>query len=1457
VRCSACRHESPDGVRFCGECGANFEVICSACGQNTPAGGRFCDHCGEALPLDSPTISKDPDAAPGGPGSFASGRYRVERFLGEGAKKRVYLAHDTRLDRDVAIGVIKTEGLDAQGRLRVEREVHAMGRLGEHAHVVNVYDVGEDAGLLYVVSQYAAGGDLAQRLREAPDHRLPLAEVLRVADELCQALEHAHVNAIVHRDLTPSNVYLSEDGTAKLGDFGLAGRIDRSRLTQEGTMIGTVEYMPPEQALGRPPDPRNDLYGLGALLYAMTAGRPPFLGDNAATILSQHINTMPVAPSWHNPEIPKALEELILALLAKDPEERPESAARVRVILRESAEAPREPSTTKVNPLDRLESGIFVGREQELQELRAGLDDALSGNPRILMLVGEPGIGKTHTATELATYGRMRGAQMLWGRCYEGEGAPAYWPWIQIIRAYVHDCDPRTLESEMGPAAADIGEVVSEVRERLPDLPAPPALVPDDARFRLFEGIVGFLRNASARQPVVIVLDDLHWADKSSLLLLEFLMSELGRARLLVLGTYRDVGLRREHPLAATLAEFARDRRSKRILLRGLAQEDVAHFIQRASHAEPTRDLVEAVYRETEGNPFFVHEVVRLLASDGRLERAREIQSWSIEIPQGTREVVGRRLNQLSPECNGALRVAAVLGRDFDFRVLKRVADLREDTLVEVLDEVLGARLIDERDGGGYRFAHALIQQTLYDELNAPRRVRLHQRAGEVLEEIHGRRPGPQLVEIANHQFQALQAVGAERVMDSAVRAGDWECAHLAYEEAVGHYQCAVDAFELGDEPDEARLCQLLVELGRLQQLAGDQTAQLETSRRAVELARRLGATELFARAALVYSTGGFVEPWRVDETAVALLEEALERLGPENSPLRARMLDSLARHLAHSTDPEPRKRLWDEARAIATRLDDGPLLFQVSPALAIWDRKMEEWLPAVEEKVRLAHGLDASASFDALSWRATVRLLLGDMTGMQADHAAMERIATELRTPFARYTLTLRRATSETLLGQLDDAERSAHDAFQMGRRAFEQTAQQNLLYQLFVILIHRGTLRSNRKAGEIAERYADPIYRAIFTRCLAAEDSRQKTTRQFERLARRDFEGVPFGLNWTASMCLLADICAYLEDRARASLLYERMRPYATYHAVGAASGAGQYGPFGMRLGMLARILGRFPDADRHFRSTIEWAEGAGARPWLAHTRVEYARMLLARTDAADRENALGQANAALDLGRQIGMQGVVRDALSIKLELQPVHFTSIEEVANRVLERQTDFAPFAAPDGTVTLIFSDIEDYTGMLQRLGDLAAHQVVQDHNAIVREQTARHAGREVELRGDGFLLAFASARVAVRCAIELQRALAAQNAKRPDTPVKVRVGVHTGKAIEDADKFFGRSVVQASRIADLARGGEILISSATKKLVQTAGNFVFEAGRDVELKGLSGTHRVYPVCWERTAKAES
>ncbi len=263
------------------------------------------------------------------PTSFANGRYQVKRFLGEGGKKKVYLAHDTTLDRDVAFALIKLEGLDETSRARIQREAQAMGRLGSHAHIVTVFDLGEENGQPYMVTELMGGGDVEGVIKDAQDHRLPLERAIKIAQETCRGMEFAHSRGIVHRDLKPGNVWLTSDGIAKIGDFGLAVALDRSRLTTEGMMVGTVAYMPPEQAMGGEVTPRSDLYSLGAMLYEMVAGRPPFLGDDSIAIIGQHINTPPVAPTWHNSQCPRPLEALIMRLLAKDPSERPESATDV------------------------------------------------------------------------------------------------------------------------------------------------------------------------------------------------------------------------------------------------------------------------------------------------------------------------------------------------------------------------------------------------------------------------------------------------------------------------------------------------------------------------------------------------------------------------------------------------------------------------------------------------------------------------------------------------------------------------------------------------------------------------------------------------------------------------------------------------------------------------------------------------------------------------------------------------------------------------------------------------------------------------------------------------------------------------------------------------------------------------------------------------------------------------
>ncbi|MFQ6028925.1 MAG: serine/threonine-protein kinase PknK, partial [Dehalococcoidia bacterium] len=703
------------------------------------------------------------------PTSFANGRYAVRRFLGEGGKKKVYLAHDSLLDRDVAFALIKTEELDEVSRTRITREAQAMGRLGSHPHIVTVFDLGEHEGQPYMVTELMGGGDVEGIIEDAANHRLSMEQAISIAVETCRGLEFAHSRGIVHRDLKPSNVWLTGEGVAKIGDFGLAVAVDHSRLTSEGMMVGTVSYMPPEQAMGGEVTPRADLYSLGAMLYEMVTGRPPFLGDDSVAIIGQHINTPPVAPTWHCPECPRPLEALILRLLAKNPAERPESATDVLTALGgidTTVNRTELPAADEARALDSLAGGVFVGRQQEMGELKAALEDALSGRGRLVTLVGEPGIGKTRTAQELATYAGMRGAQVLWGRSYEEQGMPPYWPWVQAIRSYVREREPDQLRSEMGAGAADIAEVVSDVKERLPDLRPPPALdSPEQARFRLFDSISAFLKTASQNQPLVMVLDDLHWADKPSLLLLQFVASELGNGRLLLVGTYRDVELSRQHPLAETLGELTRERLFQRVLLRGLTQPDVARFVEVTTGIEPPRGMVEAVLQQTEGNPLFLTEVVRLLVQEGELtpEQMRQRDSWSVRIPEGVKEVIGRRLNRLSQRCNQTLATASVIGREFTLDQLEPlIDDLSEDRLLEVLEEALSARIIEElpQAMARYQFTHALIQETLAGELTMTRKVRLHAQIAEVLETLYGADAAAHAAELAHHFVEAEAVAG-------------------------------------------------------------------------------------------------------------------------------------------------------------------------------------------------------------------------------------------------------------------------------------------------------------------------------------------------------------------------------------------------------------------------------------------------------------------------------------------------------------------------------------------------------------------------------------------------------------------------------------------------------------------------------------------------------------------------
>jgi len=477
MKCPNCQTELPDSARFCMTCGNTMqaEIVCAQCKHANPPSARFCLQCGQPLtPQTQSTRSTSSGQAQQTqktpqtpiPVSFANGRYTVKKFLGEGGKKKVYLAHDTVLDRDVAFALIKTEKLDEAARTRIKREAQAMGKLGDHPNIVSIYEMSDENGQPYIVLPLMAGGDVEGLIEKAPDHRLPLDKVIEITKCVCHGLEFAHSKGIIHRDLKPGNVWLTANGVAQIGDFGLAVAVDLSRLTADGMMVGTVSYMPPEQAMGGKVTSKADLYSLGAMLYEMVTGRPPFVGDDSVAIIGQHINTPPVSPTWHRADLPPALETLILQLLEKDPEKRPKSATIVLQALEAIGagkgvkDAPSETAKPAANPLYRR---VFVGREPELRQLQTAFDSAISGKGGLAVVVGEPGIGKTSLCEQLATYVTLKGGKALIGHCYEkGSTSLPYLAFVEALRSYVLSRPPDDLRKEMGTGAGDVARIISE-----------------------------------------------------------------------------------------------------------------------------------------------------------------------------------------------------------------------------------------------------------------------------------------------------------------------------------------------------------------------------------------------------------------------------------------------------------------------------------------------------------------------------------------------------------------------------------------------------------------------------------------------------------------------------------------------------------------------------------------------------------------------------------------------------------------------------------------------------------------------------------------------------------------------------------------------------------------------------------------------------------------------------------
>ncbi len=909
------------------------------------------------------------------------------------------------------------------------------------------------------------------------------------------------------------------------------------------------------------------------------------------------------------------------------------------------------------------ERSAFVGREDALQRLVRAWERARTGERQLVLLAGEPGIGKTRIAIEFARRVHAEGSTVLFGRSDEETLIP-YQPFVEALRHYCLSIEAHEIREQVGVAGPELVTLVPELARRVPGLPEPLRGDPEGDRFRLFESVATLLRLAAEATPLVLILDDLHWADKPTLLLLKNIIREPVAQRLLIVGTYRETDLSRSHPLSEVMADLRRERLFERVSLGGLNEANVASLMAAMAGVAAPPDVVRAVHDETDGNPFFIEEVLRHLAESGAfdLREGRWASGLSVEemgIPEGVREVVGRRLNRLSESCNKALAAASAIGRQFGLDVLERVAGVEGDALFELIEEAVAAHVLEEVHGeiDRYSFSHALIRQVLYEELTAGRRVRLHRQIGQSLEAVQRKGESPNLAELAFHFFEAATGGDTEKAIEYSIRAAEQATSQAAYEEAAGHYVAALQVLEMV-EPDLARECDLLLGLGQAQRRAGEARAAMETFKKVAGVAASQSDGVRRAVAALNYEqafllTGEFRSK---PDPSAELMKEALAGLGQEPA-IRSRLLASLARAAYYGGELGRSAELSVEAVAEAQASGDGAAMVSALDA-----RRTTLWTPDHSIAERLDAALaclaqaekegDVEVALESRKWIITALLERGDVAGADAQIQAYATVAESLRQPAYSYSTHLFRGMRASMSGEFAEVSREVERTLAVGARAGSFNARIQALTMAGISGVLSGNIPALREWTE-AMPDAYPVGAVWFA---SEQGNITEAQRGWARLRTELLADMQRDFLWKGSMSIVAEIVHSLDYRADADRVYELLVPFSgEVLVVGPAVGC--VGPVDYYLGTMARLAGRYDQALEHFAQALALNRRMGAKPYLARTVLEQAKALRGRGAAEDRETAAAVAREALEAARAMGMAPLEREASELLLALTPV--------------------------------------------------------------------------------------------------------------------------------------------------------------------------------------------------------
>jgi len=904
---------------------------------------------------------------------------------------------------------------------------------------------------------------------------------------------------------------------------------------------------------------------------------------------------------------------------------------------------------------------VFVGRQREMELLRAALASAIDGQGRMVMLAGEPGIGKTRLAQEVANHAADQGATVRWGRCWEGEGAPAFWPWIQILRAQIGATEPTELQEQLGTGAGELTRLVPELQTRLPGLATAGPLEDDaGARFRLFDSVATFLSASAAAQPFVLILEDLHWADAESLDLLRFLADGIQDSRLLIVGTYRDVEAAPLHPLSEVLGALAYHPVMQRVQLEGLSEAEIGELIESLG-CERSASLVAQVHRQSGGNPFFAAQIARAAGHTG----------LPAVVPGGVRDAIVNRLRRLSEGTNRLLQIASVIGPEFDLGTLERAgAEVAASMpIVQRLSEALEARIVDEvtEAAAGYRFSHALIREVLYASLPLEERLSLHWQIGTALEDLGVPEREHGASALAHHFLEAIAgcAEGADRqaCIDKAVlyatRAAEQAKAMVAYDSAAAHYERAVRTLEAWAPRETRRRCELLLLQGEALTRAGaGYTMRSEAFHRAAALARALGDAGQLARAALGLGLQSSTE--QANDAQISLLREALDAAGDQDSTVRAQLLGWWAMAQPCAETPGHSAPLSEQALAMARRLGDPRALWPALPSrylyLAVVEPgQAEERMTLATESVELGEQIgDREVAMYGRLYRLRSALELGQLSTLERELGVFTRMADTLGQPFFRWRAAAMHAALALLQGRFASADQMINDALPLMRRAENPYVFTTWLWQTYLSWWEQDRLAEIESSvtAWISENPVTPGLRAALAHLYAATVNLDRARAEINSLFKDDFDAPPPHWATLPLMALLADACVTLRETTHAPRLYAQLLPYRLQLAVELFVPLCM-GSVSHHLGLLAGLMCRWDDALEHFDEAREAHERIGSPPWIANTEYASASVLIGRDQPGDRERASALLASVLKTTEDLGMRRLQRKARVLRDE------------------------------------------------------------------------------------------------------------------------------------------------------------------------------------------------------------